>query len=80
MTRFSLETGQTSFRIELSTALRHTPHRADEWGKLRISNDGDTIRASEVCKSPDDGRDASFIRVCILSLIHMKLAKTNISF
>ncbi len=38
-----------------------------QWGKLRILNDGDTIRAAELVAEAEDGRDASFIRVRIQS-------------
>ncbi|KAI0826921.1 hypothetical protein BC628DRAFT_1319465 [Trametes gibbosa] len=35
---------------------------AHEWGKLRITNDGDTIRASALDAGAEDGRDSSFVR------------------
>lgn len=34
-----------------------------EWGKVRILNDGDTIRASALVNGAEDSRDASFVRV-----------------
>lgn len=41
------------------------PLEVQQWGKLRILNDGDTIRAAELVAEAEDGRDASFIRVRI---------------
>lgn len=37
----------------------------DIWGRVRRidSDEGDTIRASHVVKSPEDARDATFLRV-----------------
>ncbi|OJT08402.1 hypothetical protein TRAPUB_690 [Trametes pubescens] len=43
------------------------PLEVQQWGKLRILNDGDTIRAAELVAEAEDGRDASFIRVRIQS-------------
>lgn len=68
-TQFSVEpreTGDAAFRITNPTALKNTPAVAEEWGKLRILNDGDTIHAFEVCKISEDQRDATFIRVSCL--------------
>lgn len=67
--RYSIEDGPRSFRIDPIVAFNEVPNQADEWGKLRISNDGDTIHASSVCRRPEDGRDASFIRVSLLVLL-----------
>lgn len=55
VTRFS--TTPAAVRIAL-------PDVVEEHGKVRILNDGDTIRAAALDSRPEDGRDASFIRVC----------------
>ncbi|KAI0634465.1 hypothetical protein C8Q77DRAFT_1056771, partial [Trametes polyzona] len=39
---------------------------AQQWGKLRILNDGDTIRASKMQVSAADGCDASYVRYELL--------------
>lgn len=36
----------------------------DEWGRLRIANDGDLIRAVGAQRGTLDRRDASWVRVC----------------
>ena len=48
-----------------SEARRLIPDQAEEWGKLRIRNDGDTMRASKMSATDtvEDSRDASFVRV-----------------
>jgi hypothetical protein len=62
-TQYSIESGRSSFRISQAAALRNVPTLVDEWGGLRIANDGDTIVASVVVKMSDDSRDATFVRV-----------------
>ncbi|KAI0819220.1 hypothetical protein BC628DRAFT_1333506 [Trametes gibbosa] len=42
------------------------PREVQQWGKLRILNDGDTIRAAELLAEAEDGRDASFVRYELL--------------
>lgn len=40
------------------------PTTVEQWGKLRILPDGDTIRAAELETVGEDTRDASYVRVC----------------
>ncbi|OSD02646.1 hypothetical protein PYCCODRAFT_1367075 [Trametes coccinea BRFM310] len=42
------------------------PHEVDEWGKVRIVNDGDTMRAAAMDSPRDDKRDATFVRYELL--------------
>ncbi len=39
------------------------PEQVQQWSKLRILPEGDTIRASEMENPGEDTRDASFVRV-----------------
>lgn len=39
------------------------PIEIEEWGKLRIVNDGDTMRAALMERATEDQRDCSFVRV-----------------
>lgn len=38
----------------------------ESWGKVERLEGGDTIRASELVKGQEDGREASYVRVCVL--------------
>ncbi|KAH9847274.1 hypothetical protein C2E23DRAFT_742220 [Lenzites betulinus] len=62
-----------ALRTRMDTVMPHLIRRAlpdevDEWGKLRILNDGDTIRAAAMEKSgsPEDKRDATYVRYEVL--------------
>lgn len=49
---------------------RALPGEFEEWARLRIANDGDTIRATAFnTANSGDKRDASFIRVCHFFLL-----------
>lgn len=54
-------------------AVRHYVKDAtvQRWGKVRRvdSEEGDTMRASSFVRSIDDTRDATFVRVCLLSFL-----------
>ena len=38
----------------------------ESWGKVERLDGGDTIRASELVKGQEDGREASYVWVCVL--------------
>ena len=42
-------------------ALQHA--EVDEWAKVRIANDGDTLRSSTFASVFEDRRDATYVRV-----------------
>ncbi|KAI0822204.1 hypothetical protein BC628DRAFT_706526 [Trametes gibbosa] len=42
---------------------RALPNTIEEWGKVRILNDGDTIRAAKMDSVMEDKRDATFVQV-----------------
>lgn len=44
----------------------HLPVLMPSWGKVRIANGGDNIRARSACHNPEKERDMSFVRVCLL--------------
>ncbi|CDO68471.1 hypothetical protein BN946_scf184754.g5 [Trametes cinnabarina] len=45
---------------------RALPREVSEWGKVRILNEGDTIRAAALDKPGGDKRDATFVRYEVL--------------
>lgn len=45
------------------------PSTVEAFGKVKWGNNGDTMHASELVKRPDDGRDATYIRVRLLKLL-----------
>ena len=45
----------------------------ESWGKVQRLEGGDTMRASELTKNQDDGRDASYVRVRIYYFFTMRL-------
>lgn len=56
----------TRFKSVTAHALRQAiPEEVDEWGKVRILNDGDTIRAAALDTPGEDSRDATFVRVSL---------------
>ncbi|KAI0371589.1 hypothetical protein BV20DRAFT_1035223 [Pilatotrama ljubarskyi] len=59
----------TRFEAIPPSVLRYAlPNHVEEWGKLRILNEGDTIRASmmDANVSVEDKRDATFVRYEVL--------------
>ncbi|KAI0692136.1 hypothetical protein C8T65DRAFT_586838 [Cerioporus squamosus] len=42
------------------------PSSVEQYGKVRIFNDGDTIRAAALAPAPEDGRDATYVRYELL--------------
>ncbi|EIW62612.1 uncharacterized protein TRAVEDRAFT_115107 [Trametes versicolor FP-101664 SS1] len=57
----------TRFRTYTPAMIRRAlPSEVDEWGKVRILNDGDTMRAATLHKGGEDTRDASFVRYEVL--------------
>lgn len=40
------------------------PNKFEQWAKFRILPEGDTMRAAEMEIQAEDGRDATFVRVC----------------
>jgi hypothetical protein len=51
-----------------SDIMSQLPDIMPSWGKVRIANCGDNIRASSACHNPDKEREMSFVRVCFNSL------------
>lgn len=37
----------------------------DEWGKMKITNDGDLIRSAQFQREAEDRRDATYVRVSL---------------
>ncbi|GBE81876.1 hypothetical protein SCP_0402500 [Sparassis crispa] len=56
----------TRFSAPASTIRKVLSPQVEEWSKLRILNDGDTIRAAESDCRAEDERDASFVRYELL--------------
>ncbi|KAL7277981.1 hypothetical protein ACG7TL_007934 [Trametes sanguinea] len=52
--------------IPSSVIRRSLPKEVDKWGKVRILNDGDTIRAAALDRPGEDKRDATFVRYEVL--------------
>ena len=44
------------------------PANIPSWGKVRIANGGDSIRAASSSRRPEKERNISFVRVCYLNL------------
>ncbi|KAH9928241.1 hypothetical protein B0H21DRAFT_700388, partial [Amylocystis lapponica] len=52
----------TRFAVTPAAVWRALPAQVEEWGKLLIVNDGDTMRAALLDGSAHDGRDTTFVR------------------
>ena len=52
----------TLFNKPLTLVKKHIPEEVMRWGKVRIGDDGDSIRGKKVL--PSDARNNSFIKVC----------------
>lgn len=51
--------------VSRATILQFLPRVVDLWGKAKLGVDGDIVHASEVRSRPEDGRDASYVRVSL---------------
>ncbi len=53
----------TRLQIAPTPLRRLLPKTVEQYGKVRIINDGDTMRASALATNSEDSRDATFVRV-----------------
>ncbi|KAI0659147.1 hypothetical protein C8Q70DRAFT_1045373 [Cubamyces menziesii] len=52
----------TRFDIRVPTVRSHIPQQLDQWGKVRILNEGDTAHAAALVRRTEDHRDRTFVR------------------
>ena len=55
----------TRFDIRVPTVRSHIPQQLDQWGKVRILNEGDTAHAAALVRRTEDHRDRTFVRVSL---------------
>jgi hypothetical protein len=60
----------TAFNIPAATSKGFIPTSLEQWARMRIAGGGDLIHARGYHKLRVDGRDASFVRVCLALLRH----------
>ncbi|KAH9935848.1 hypothetical protein B0H21DRAFT_813369 [Amylocystis lapponica] len=65
----------TRFNTSAAGARTILPQVLECWGKVRILNDGDTIRAAAFTKARDDSRDATYVRYETLVDINAKFPR-----
>ena len=46
------------------SSIRHAlPTSVESWGKIRLPEDGDVVRAASLVQELDDSRDSTYVRV-----------------
>jgi hypothetical protein len=55
----------TAFRMPAATSKTVVPPTLKQWARMRVTGGGDLIQARGYHKLRMDGRDASFVRVCV---------------
>ena len=55
----------TRFNVSSRVARELIPEVIEQWGKLRRLEGGDIMHAHKIVSRRRDGRDASFVRVCL---------------
>jgi hypothetical protein len=53
----------TRYDRRVKTVKFYMPPVVDSWGRVRISEGGDTLRTSHEDRCSKDGRDSSYVRV-----------------